>query len=74
VGHQTLAGGRPTRFSGGRAGCSHRIFQAAEMQENFRLPLVFQKSRQPTVYSSNAEDPLAGSGEKEVENPGPTLA
>jgi hypothetical protein len=42
--------------AGGQTGCSHRIYQTTEMQENFRLPLVFQKSRQSTADSSNAEN------------------
>jgi len=34
---------------GGQTGCSHRIFQAAEMQENFRPPLVLEIIRKGRI-------------------------
>jgi len=73
VGYQTLAGGQLDSLDarpGGQTGCSLRISQAGEMQENFRLPPVLEIilkgrigriGRGGTIGKSNRrDDHLAG--------------
>ena len=56
--------------AGRQTGCSHRILQAAEMQENFRLPVVLEiilKSRIDTIGHGGTSPVIQASGLAESE-------